>query len=109
MPRDHRRRRGLHARARLTPHSDDIRLFLTDPETGGLLGSFANVERLLARAGARLAFAMNGGMYHPDRSPVGLHVAPEGQSAPLVTSAGPGNFGMLPNGVFCVGERPAPA
>jgi uncharacterized protein YigE (DUF2233 family) len=84
--------------------SDDIRLFLTDPETGGLLGSFANVERLLARGGARLAFAMNGGMYHPDRSPVGLHVAPGGTRAPLVTSPGPGNFGMLPNGVFCVEE-----
>ena len=85
--------------------SDDIRLFLTDPESGGLLGSFANVERLLARGGARLAFAMNGGMYHPDRSPVGLHLEPGGTRAPLVTSPGPGNFGMLPNGVFCVGER----
>jgi len=81
---------------------DDIRLFLTDPESGGTLGSFANVERLLAREGARLAFAMNGGMYHPDRSPVGLHLEPGGARAPLVTSAGPGNFGMLPNGVFCV-------
>ena len=87
--------------------SDDIRLFLTDPESGGILGSFANVERVLAREGERLAVAMNGGMYHPDRSPVGLHVEPGGTRAPLVTSAGPGNFGMLPNGVFCVEETRA--
>mgnify|MGYP002278545463 CR=1 FL=1 len=84
------------------PATDDIRLFLADPETGTPLGSFANVERLLETGGERLAFAMNGGMYHPDRRPVGLHVENRQQRAPLVTSAGPGNFGMLPNGVFCV-------
>jgi len=81
---------------------DDIRLFLTDPKSSTPLGSFANVERLLARAGKRLAFAMNGGMYHPDRRPVGLYVEAGRETAPIVTRAGPGNFGMLPNGVFCV-------
>ncbi|MAU53543.1 MAG: hypothetical protein CMN17_14500 [Roseovarius sp.] len=81
---------------------DDIRLFLADPESGAPLGSFANVDRLLARAGKRLAFAMNAGMYHADRSPVGLFVEEGKTRARLVTAAGPGNFGMLPNGVFCV-------
>jgi len=86
------------------PARDDIRLFLEDPDTGTPLGSFANVDRLLEAEGKRLAFAMNGGMYHPDRRPVGLHVEAGRELAPLVTSAGPGNFGMLPNGVFCVSE-----
>ncbi len=83
---------------------DDIRLFLNDPGSDTLLGSFANVERLLENQDKRLAFAMNGGMYHPDRRPVGLHVEAGRKIAPLVTRAGPGNFGMLPNGVFCLRE-----
>jgi uncharacterized protein YigE (DUF2233 family) len=54
--------------------------------------------------GEHLAFAMNAGMYHADRAPVGLFVENGQERHGIVTSAGPGNFGMLPNGVFCVGE-----
>lgn len=81
---------------------EDIRLFLTDPESGTPLASFRNVEAALVRDGKRLSFGMNAGMYHTDRSPVGLYVEDGQESARLVTSAGPGNFGLLPNGVFCV-------
>ena len=63
------------------------------------MGSFAAAEQM---AGAPMAMAMNGGMYHDDRSPVGLMIEDGVARARLVTSAGPGNFGMLPNGVFCV-------
>ncbi len=80
---------------------DDIRLFLTDDE-GETLGSFARIETVLAARGEALEFAMNAGMYHPDRSPVGLYVEHGEERRGIVTSAGPGNFGMLPNGVFCV-------
>jgi uncharacterized protein YigE (DUF2233 family) len=86
---------------------DDIRLFLNDPARGTPLGSFANADRLLAREGKRLGFAMNAGMYHADRSPVGLYIEKGQQAAPLLTGASPGNFGMLPNGVFCVTEARA--
>jgi uncharacterized protein YigE (DUF2233 family) len=78
----------------------DLRLFLSGPD--GVLGSFNAVNDLLAGQGQTLGFAMNAGMYHPDRSPVGLYVADGAQTAPLVTRDGPGNFGMLPNGVFCI-------
>ena len=81
----------------------DLRVFLRDP-SGALLGGFAAVDRMLAAEGRRLAFAMNGGMYHPDRSPVGLAIAEGRELAPLVEGPGPGNFGMEPNGVFCVRE-----
>lgn len=79
-----------------------IRLFLKDPDTGKPLGSFDNVERLVRARGETLSFAMNAGMYHQDRSPVG-HYLEKGQEARgVITAEGPGNFGLLPNGVFCV-------
>jgi uncharacterized protein YigE (DUF2233 family) len=82
----------------------DLRLFLNGP--GGVLGSFNAVNALLAAEGATLGFAMNAGMYHPDRRPVGLYRDAAGEAAPLVTRDGPGNFGLLPNGVFCIsGDR----
>jgi uncharacterized protein YigE (DUF2233 family) len=84
------------------PPGSDLRLFLQGPD--GNLGNFSAVDSLLAARGERLAFAMNAGMYHRDRSPVGLYIENGVEAAPLVTREGPGNFGLLPNGVFCVGE-----
>lgn len=82
----------------------DLRLFLKHPDSDTPLGGFAAIEQLLAAEGKTLAFAMNAGMYHADRSPVGLYVENRRELAPLVTRAGPGNFGLLPNGVFCLRE-----
>ena len=85
------------------PAGADLRLFLSGPD-GEPLGGFGAVDAALAPENRRLAFAMNGGMYHPDRRPVGLAVVEGREVAPLVEGPGPGNFGMEPNGVFCVGE-----
>lgn len=82
----------------------DLRMFLQDPASGAPLGSFSAIERLLEPEGRRLGFAMNAGMYHPDRSPVGLFVEEGREVSGLVTRDGPGNFGLLPNGVFCIRE-----
>ena len=81
---------------------EDIRLFLTDESSGQPIASFGNVDAALAQSGRELAFAMNAGMYHTDRRPVGLYVEDGEKRAPLVTSEGPGNFGLVPNGVFCI-------
>ena len=82
----------------------ELRLWLRDP-AGAVWGGFERLDAALRAEGTRLVFAMNAGMYHPDRAPVGLFIGdggrPEGR---LVTGAGPGNFGLLPNGVFCVRE-----
>ena len=78
-----------------------LRLFQDGPD-GRPLRNFANVRATLGQ-GESLAFAMNAGMFHPDYSPVGLFVADGQERAPLVTAGGGGNFGMLPNGVFCTG------
>ncbi len=84
-------------------HTEDLRMFHLGPD--GNLGSFDAVNAQLAAEGARLGFAMNAGMYHPDRRPVGLYVEQGREERPIVTRAGPGNFGLLPNGVFCIGAR----
>ena len=81
------------------PAQEDIRLFLNDTD-GHVLGTFLNAEQ--AAAPQRLLWAMNGGMYHPDRRPVGYYVENGIEIAPLVTREGPGNFGLLPNGVLCL-------
>ena len=81
---------------------EDLRLFLNGPD--GPYGSFAAINTALEPAGKKLAFAMNAGMFHRDLAPVGLYVENGREMARIVTSDGPGNFGLLPNGVFCAGE-----
>ncbi len=78
-----------------------IGLWLLD-ETGEIYGDFRALNEELAQDGLKLAFAMNGGMYHDDRRAVGLFINDQGQQQSLMTKEGPGNFGLLPNGVFCV-------
>lgn len=82
---------------------DDLRLYLDDAE-GARLGTFERLADSLDHDGRRLVFAMNAGMYHPDRRPVGLYVEEGHEVSGLVTRAGPGNFGLVPNGVFCVSD-----
>ncbi len=80
---------------------EDLRLFLRD-DAGAILGSFAAVD---AGSDGDLAFAMNAGMYHQNRAPVGLYIEDGIEERQAVASAGPGNFGMLPNGVFCINDH----
>ena len=80
---------------------EDLRLF--GEGLDGFYGSFRAVDEALASEGKQLDFAMNAGMYHRDLSPVGLFVADGVEKAPLITNEGPGNFGLVPNGVFCWG------
>jgi len=64
-----------------------------------------NFDRARARLapGEVLGFAMNAGMYHADLRAVGLLVIDGTERASIVTAGGGGNFGLLPNGVFCTG------
>ncbi len=83
--------------------NEDLRLFLND-DNGDLLGHFSSVNEALEPDGQRLAFAMNAGMYHDDRSPVGYYVELGEEVMRVIANPGPGNFGLLPNGVFCIRE-----
>lgn len=80
---------------------DDLRLWHR-AEDGRPLGTFTRLRAVADAMGRDLAFAVNAGMYHPDRRPVGLYVEEGVETAPIVTREGPGNFAMLPNGVFCI-------
>lgn len=82
----------------------DLRLFLRRAD-GQIYGGFGAIDDALANEGAHLVFAMNAGMFQPDLSPVGLYLENGQEAHRLVTSDGPGNFGLLPNGVFCIGAR----
>jgi len=80
---------------------EDLQLFLRD-DAGEILGSFNAVRR---DTGSDLLFAMNAGMYHENRDPVGHYIEDDVEEMRVITSEGPGNFGLLPNGVFCISER----
>ena len=80
---------------------EQLTLFLDDAR-GDTFGYFSTIDDALASSGKRLGFAMNAGMYHEDRAPVGLYIENGVEVQGLITSAGPGNFGLLPNGVLCL-------
>lgn len=81
---------------------EDLRLWLDGPD-GRILGGFAALQDMLAPR--RLVFAMNAGMYHEDRRPVGLFIDRGEVRSPAEDGGGYGNYGMLPNGIFCIGEE----
>jgi len=90
---------------RIDMWQDDVRLFLRGKD-GEVYGTFSRVEAGLPE-GHGLGVAMNAGMFHPDLRPVGLYVEEGREESRIVTRDGPGNFGLLPNGVLCIAERKA--
>lgn len=82
--------------------TDDIRLFHSDADGVPYL-QFDTLVRELDEQAKTVIFAMNGGMYHEDRSPVGFYRDAYGDQASVNTNDGPGNFHLKPNGVFWLG------
>jgi uncharacterized protein YigE (DUF2233 family) len=81
----------------------DLRLFHAGAD-GAAFGSFRALKTALAGEGLALPFAMNAGMYHEDLSPVGLFIEDGKEVTQASTKSGPGNFHLLPNGVFWIGD-----
>jgi uncharacterized protein YigE (DUF2233 family) len=90
---------GIYTACRFDPSEVDIRLHLSD-SAGKIYGGFDALRRQLWAERRVLLFAMNAGMYHDDRSPVGLFVDSGRVLKPAITGGGWGNFHLLPNGVF---------
>ncbi|WP_349371580.1 phosphodiester glycosidase family protein [Salinarimonas sp.] len=82
---------------------DAHRLALFAENGDGLpYGRFENLPREID--GAPLVFAMNAGMFDAELDPIGLHVEDGVTLNEANTNEGPGNFHMMPNGVFFVAE-----
>lgn len=78
-----------------------LHLFRADDQ-GVPYGQFSTLEDALDAKGETMLFAMNAGMYHADRAPVGYYVEDGAQEMRVISNPGPGNFGLLPNGIFCI-------
>jgi uncharacterized protein YigE (DUF2233 family) len=96
----------LYAICEVDPTRQRLELFLNDA-TDRPYGHFSAIEDMLAAQGQTLGFAMNAGMYHTDRRPVGLYIEDGETLAPLQTRESFGNFGLLPNGLLCLTETGA--
>ncbi len=92
---------NIYAVCEIDANTADIRLFLNDADNAPI-AQFDRLQDALADDNLSLTFGMNGGMYHDDRSPVGLFIENGIERMRLIRGASPGNFGLVPNGVFCV-------
>lgn len=82
------------------PQKSTIRIYDRDHVSGEGYRSFSDLSSALWRQHMFSIFAMNGGMYHSDYSPVGLFIENSVETSPISTGGGWGNFHLLPNGVF---------
>jgi uncharacterized protein YigE (DUF2233 family) len=83
------------------PKQQDIRLYWKDDKKENFK-SIGNLKNWLAKKQKALLFAMNGGMYLQDNSPLGLFIEDQKTIKPLNTAKGNGNFYLRPNGVFYI-------
>ena len=67
--------------------------------------SIRSLNSYVKKSGKKLKFAMNGGMYKSDYSPLGLFIQNGKTITPLNTRNAEGNFYMKPNGVFLIKEN----
>lgn len=78
-----------------------IKLYWKD-EKKEIFRSIQNLKLWLDKNKGKLVFAMNGGMYKTDNSPLGLYIEDKVTLSPLNKLAGDGNFYLKPNGVFYI-------
>ena len=84
---------------RLNPKKQDIRFFWKDDE-GRPIRSFQNLQEYVKKNGKNLVFAMNGGMYKTDHSPLGLFIQEHQTMTRINRADAKGNFYLKPNGIF---------
>ncbi|HEY8970256.1 MAG TPA: phosphodiester glycosidase family protein [Puia sp.] len=85
---------------------EDLQLYWKD-DSGHIFRSIQHLKDFLEHQHKRLLFAMNGGMFNADNSPVGLFIQHKMTLIPLDTGSGAGNFYLKPNGVFYIRRNTA--
>lgn len=83
------------------PKNSDIRFYWKN-DKGSIFNSIGNLRNWLQQNNTELLFAVNGGMFKKDFSPVGLFIENGKIITKLDTAKGLGNFYLLPNGVFYI-------
>lgn len=86
----------------------DIQLYWKD-DKGANLKSIQNLKSWVEKNKKELVFAMNGGMYKEDNSPLGLYIENKNTLSSLNTANANGNFYLKPNGVFYITTDNIPA
>ena len=85
----------------IDPGRQDVEFYWKD-DRGEKIRSIQRLKDCLAGKHKRLVFAMNGGMFKADHTPVGIYIQQGRTIVPLDTSSGQGNFYLKPNGVFYI-------
>jgi uncharacterized protein YigE (DUF2233 family) len=84
----------------------DLQLASRDGE-GDYLRNFPALREYLGDDAVRVRFAMNAGMFNDTGAPIGLYVEDGVTVRRLQRGEGPGNFHLMPNGVFSQDEAGA--
>jgi uncharacterized protein YigE (DUF2233 family) len=81
--------------------SDQKIIFFSEKANGEKIKSFKTLQTMLSQKGQQLAFAMNGGIYMRDYTPLGLYIEKGIVRHKLNNrNNGYGNFYLQPNGIF---------
>lgn len=86
----------------------DLKLYWKDDKNANFR-SIYNLKTWVEHQNRTLVFAMNGGMYMQDNSPLGLYIENKNILSPLNTDSANGNFYLKPNGVFYITTDNVPA
>jgi uncharacterized protein YigE (DUF2233 family) len=82
----------------------NLQFFLKN-ESGEYYNTFYNLKKELENKDEELVFAMNGGMFMKDYTPLGLYIENGGEKHKInKTQEAFGNFYMQPNGIFYITE-----
>lgn len=81
--------------------------FFWKRKDGTPYGSIHALRHSLAIEGRKLLFAVNGGIYSEQFTPLGLYIENGKRHYRLTRETGGGNFFLLPNGVFYITEEGA--
>lgn len=82
---------------------DAVRM-LAEDRGGAPLRTFNAAKDALGKRAGAVRFAMNAGMFDPAGEPIGLYVENGKTLKPANTNPGPGNFHLMPNGIFSVDD-----